>query len=1015
MSDSVGSSQSPSRTDLRSLSSRGNRLSQTMKNLNPKARSRSQSPSGRRLREEFSKNKSYSRDASFSHNRSSSRTEISSPPLLEDSESDDGNTPVLPKFFSGMGEVEASSFVDNQKATDLESRAERSLDRRQVMERELDQDASSIIERDFNVGTGILPTLSNHTDINERPNQKRVVQFYNSSDDHDDVTTEEESEDVNRNRSGTDGGEKEKDSSTGSFNTIDTSTIEQQPSLGQRLKRRMSLFRKSDDPEADENYNEPEKVASKVTNDSSSSNGLVSRIVNFRSGIGGLIPGATKDQPTKQLDEENGQNTRDVQLENMNTRNLQTEAKTLIDQHDIYNRIPSSTSLITDGDATLYDSKSSVNGSSSFLTPNPEMYLEQDLDSDQYYEDGDVHSVIARPKKFQAGVLSSLLKLYQNEAGSVSREALSGETSGSVTPLSGTMSPSRMGHSLGPDVAKLTSKLKNIGRSKQTLTIPESGDDNDLDSDDDEGTLHPKFSRSRNSAVSLPGILKKNARDSFSSKSKARAQSKNKSKDAKAEGVEGEEEINLPTFATTRAKNPANRKKKASKYFKPPKKHEARAKITVHIADILQRQRFILRMCKAFMLYGAPTHRLEEFLTMTARVLEIDAQFLYLPGCMLVSFGDAATRTSEMQLVKCSQGLNLGKLDEAHKIYKDVVHDIIGVEEASFKIDELLSSNNPYPPWACVLIYGFSSAMVTPFAFGGRWLDMPVAFGIGLCVGVLQFYMAPRSNLYSSVFEVSASIVVSFLGRALGSIHGGEYICFAAVVQGSLALILPGYIILCGSLELQSRSLVAGAVRMFYAIIYSLFLGFGITLGAALYGWIDSNATNNSVCPRTLSPWYRFIFVPMFSVGLALVNQAKPIQLPVMILISSAGYACNYFAGLHFSQSTEFTASIGAFVIGVLANLYSRVAKGMAVTSMLPGIFVQVPSGIASQGSLLAGLQTANAIVSNSTTTDEQNTRPSMSFGIAMVQVAIGISVGLFAATLFVYPFGKKRTAIFSL
>ena len=48
----------------------------------------------------------------------------------------------------------------------------------------------------------------------------------------------------------------------------------------------------------------------------------------------------------------------------------------------------------------------------------------------------------------------------------------------------------------------------------------------------------------------------------------------------------------------------------------------------------------------------------------------------------------------------------------------------------------------------------------------------------------------------------------------------------------------------CGSLELQSKNIVAGSVRMVYAVIYSLFLGFGITIGTSFYGGISSNATS---------------------------------------------------------------------------------------------------------------------------------------------------------------------------
>jgi hypothetical protein len=53
-------------------------------------------------------------------------------------------------------------------------------------------------------------------------------------------------------------------------------------------------------------------------------------------------------------------------------------------------------------------------------------------------------------------------------------------------------------------------------------------------------------------------------------------------------------------------------------------------KIKVHLAGTLARQNYLRRLCKALMMYGAPTHRLEEYMNMSARVLEIEAQFLYM-------------------------------------------------------------------------------------------------------------------------------------------------------------------------------------------------------------------------------------------------------------------------------------------------------------------------------------------------------------------------------------------------
>ncbi|KAL2829096.1 hypothetical protein BJY01DRAFT_126524 [Aspergillus pseudoustus] len=473
-------------------------------------------------------------------------------------------------------------------------------------------------------------------------------------------------------------------------------------------------------------------------------------------------------------------------------------------------------------------------------------------------------------------------------------------------------------------------------------------------------------------------------------------------------------------------------------------KLEDEIRITVHIAELLQRQHYLLALCKALMKYGAPTHRLEEYMKMTARVLEINASFLYLPGCMVVSFDDTSTHTTEVKLVRVNQGVDLGRLSDVHTIYKEVIHDVIGVEEANQRLKELNDKKNKYPLWLVILIHGLASASVGPFAFGARPIDMPIAFLLGCLLGIMQLVLAPRSHLYSNVFEISAAVTTSFLARAFGSIRyqGGHLFCFSALAQSSIALILPGYLVLCASLELQSRSMVAGSVRMVYAIIYSLFLGFGITIGTALYGLFDSEASSDYTCPPspiTNEYLQRFPFVILFTFCLATINQAKWKQIPMMLFISFAGYIVNYFGSKRFSSSIQVSSALGAFVIGAIANLYSRLRHGLAAAAMLPAIFVLVPSGLAASGSLISGIASAEqmttqqspfSVVSNGTQGfvdaannltaasqwSQQNPFQGVVFdiGYGMVQVAIGFTVGLFLAALVVYPLGKKRSGLFS-
>ena len=68
---------------------------------------------------------------------------------------------------------------------------------------------------------------------------------------------------------------------------------------------------------------------------------------------------------------------------------------------------------------------------------------------------------------------------------------------------------------------------------------------------------------------------------------------------------------------------------------------------------------------------------------MTARVLEVEGQFLYIPGCMIISFDDASTHTAEVKLVRSAAGVDLSKLRDTHQIYKEVGRVIFSVDGLS--------------------------------------------------------------------------------------------------------------------------------------------------------------------------------------------------------------------------------------------------------------------------------------------------------------------------------------------
>lgn len=631
------------------------------------------------------------------------------------------------------------------------------------------------------------------------------------------------------------------------------------------------------------------------------------------------------------------------------------------------------------------------------------------------------HDYVPRPKKYRGGILSSLLKLYNDD-----RDKAGTSSSGFNTPLTpGTplMSPrpspptSRPASAYGTPRSRPSSGLFNYHKSHHST-----------------------------SSLALTELLK--------SSSMFAAPGSTEISDRWAEKLKEEQK-------------PA-----------PPKHKKDKHRITVHIAGIISRHRYLLKLCRALMMYGAPTHRLEEYMTMSSRVLEIEGQFLYIPSCMIISFDDSTTHTTEVKLVRVPQGVDLGKLRDVHNIYKDVVHDKLGVEEATKRLDDVMNRKDKFNVWFRVFMYGIASVCVAPFAFEGRFIDLPIAFLLGCIVGLLQLVLAPSNELYANVFEVSAAVITSFLARGFGSIRGGELFCFSALAQSSIALILPGYMVLCSSLELQSHNIVAGSVRMVHALIYTLFLGYGITIGASLYGMMDSNATSDTHCSNKLGREWYFLFVPGFTLCLCIVNQAKWKQTPVMTAMGLAGFCVNSYCSQYFEGNSQISNMLGALTVGILANLYSRLGRhvenawldlsewykftfrprftkrftkkklesdtwsfpsnldpesrgvqpppeepiraprkmgySLAAAAMLPAIFVQVPSGLAAGGSLLAGVQSADQINRNSTSSSQNLDGTAFNVLFSVIQVAIGISVGLFMSALIVYPLGKRRSGLFS-
>ncbi|KZP13584.1 hypothetical protein FIBSPDRAFT_869093 [Athelia psychrophila] len=388
---------------------------------------------------------------------------------------------------------------------------------------------------------------------------------------------------------------------------------------------------------------------------------------------------------------------------------------------------------------------------------------------------------------------------------------------------------------------------------------------------------------------------------------------------------------------------------------------------------------------------------------------------------MLISFNDGTTGTSNIKLIKQGNALDLSKLYQGFKLYWKVIHDKISVSEASAELDTLMRHKTFYNNYQLVFVGGMCSAAISTVSFKGSFVDALISMPMGALLVAIQL-LSVRNELYSNVFEITVATLLSFLAAVFA---GTRHFCYSAVASSSVVLILPGYIVTLGALELTSRSIVSGAVRLCYAAVYSLFLGFGLAIGVEAYEKMaDKSIVGSSdySCQQShdpLGPWWQqtpslywaFLTVPLYSLFLSLRNQApyNTKELPISVAISCVGWVTNHFVGTKFINQNDISAAVGAFAVGLISNIYGRFFGGNAFVVMITGILFQVPSGFSNGGLLqFASQQTAGSSDAYLSGFDT---------ALQLISVAIGLTVGLSISLVVVHPVqSRKRAAgIFSL
>ncbi|KAG1048429.1 hypothetical protein G6F46_007888 [Rhizopus delemar] len=437
---------------------------------------------------------------------------------------------------------------------------------------------------------------------------------------------------------------------------------------------------------------------------------------------------------------------------------------------------------------------------------------------------------------------------------------------------------------------------------------------------------------------------------------------------------------------------------------------EDRIRITFEIANILQKQEFLRKLCRALMMYGCPAHRLEYAMRQVSRTLGVEAEYVFIPNVMLMTFYDSTTHTTETHFIRQNPGFEMHRLADIYRLEKLVAYGEVSVDEALEFIDKVYEQPAIYPRWLQPFVFALAAFSGCVLFYGGRWKEGGVSAALGMLFAVNEIFSTVVSSL-QPIWEITVCILIGFVARGVQKYE----FCFAPIAFSSFIVVLPGYPMAVAIIELVSRQLVSGVVRMVYAIIYSFLLGYGVSMGSALYLTMDKSATtaqsdqcktasNASTCISSESPWFNFLLVPLFGLAFCVYLRAKLPRWPVMVLVAAIAYVVNYSLSCWAKAPSQILQIAPAFTIALIGNLMSKFTGKMSFDAVLLGVFYLVPSGL--------GVKAALGLFGGGS--DEVGNQGA-GFALVMIETSIGITLGLFLATLLVYPKGTQRTPLMSL
>ncbi len=389
---------------------------------------------------------------------------------------------------------------------------------------------------------------------------------------------------------------------------------------------------------------------------------------------------------------------------------------------------------------------------------------------------------------------------------------------------------------------------------------------------------------------------------------------------------------------------------------------------------------FLVELARDLHRFGTPAHRLEEQVTRCGARLGVPTTMFSLPTFLALAFGPV-DRQRTVNLRVDPGSVDLTRLHAMEDIQKRVLAGEMPPLAGAAALRELGVAPPTYGRWIGWLAYGLSAMAATRF-FGGNLVDSIAGALVGLLVGAaMQLLNAGRDR--AALAEFVAGILAT-LG-AWGVAWLMPPITMGAVMLAGVVVVLPGFTLTRALLELATRNLASGSSRFMGSAMTLVALGFGAAIGDRVVTMLPLAPMQQ---PMPAPDWLGVLpAVVLSALASVLLLQARWRDAGWIVLAATLGLAGARLGAVFLGS--ELGVCLGAFVVGVAGNAFSRIFRRAAVTMVAPGLLPLVPGSLGMRGTAFLFMDSPSR---------------GASWALAALAIAGSIVAGLLAANVFVPP-----------